>query len=120
MRKTTFALLTAAAFIAVGCASAPTDTAAPITEPAATTKAKAAAKGLSGGVWKVPGEVKPGTYTTDASEPCYWARLKGFDGEMNSIIANGNVDEGARGRLTVKATDKGLQLDGACIWTRAK
>lgn len=124
MRKTTIALLTSAALIAVGCGSAPTDTGPePVTTEAVPTpgvKPTTNAKGLGAGVWQVPGEAKPGTYTTTAGESCYWARLSSFDGELSSIIANNNIDAGARGRLTVKKTDKGLQLDGPCVWVKAK
>lgn len=124
MRKTTFALLVAAALIALGCASPGVDDpsldipVAPTTPVAPPPAAKAA--GLGAGTWEVPGEVKPGTYTTTAVGHCYWARLKDFDGELSSIIANANLDDGQRGRLTVKKTDKGLELSGDCIWARAK
>jgi hypothetical protein len=77
-------------------------------------------KGLTEGTWEVPGEVKPGTYTTTADGSCYWARLAAFDGELGSILSNGNLNPGQRGRLTVKASDKGVELRGDCTWTRAK
>lgn len=125
MRKTPIALFTAAALIAIGCGSNPgagEPVAAPITAET-TTAAKAAAKtpkGLTAGTWEVPGEVKPGTYTTTADGRCYWARLKGFDGDLESILANGNLKPGERGRLTVKQSDKGVELTGDCVWVRAK
>jgi hypothetical protein len=93
------------------------------TAPAAKTPAKAPAKAeavtVGAGSWEVGSEVKPGTYTTTAQDYCYWARLKGFDGDLDSIIANGNLDAGQRGRITVKAGDKGLELTGDCTWKRA-
>lgn len=89
--------------------------------PATTTPATKAAKALAparvgAGTWQVGAEIKPGTYTTTARQDCYWARLKGFDGEFDSIIANGNLAAGEHGRLTVKKTDKGLELTGDCTW----
>lgn len=74
---------------------------------------------INGGTWKVGTEVKPGTYATKAiNGPCYWERLKDFNGELDSIIANGNVDEGEQGRFVVKPTDKGVHLMGPCVWTK--
>lgn len=86
------------------------------TQPAA----QPAVTGLGAGTWSVPGEVKPGTYVTTADGPCYWARLKDFDGELTSISANGNLTDGDRGRVSVKAGDKGLELSGNCVWKAAK
>lgn len=86
--------------------------------PKVTGKAEPAT--VRGGIWEVPGEVKPGTYTTTADDHCYWARLKNFDGELDSINANGNIDPGQRGRIVVKRSDKGLELRGDCVWKAAK
>lgn len=126
MRRTTIALAAAAFLVALGCAADP-GAETPSTDPLnveASTAADPPAKPVSGqlkaGTWEVPGEVKPGTYTTTAEGPCYWARLKNFDGELSSILANGNLDPDQRGRLTVKKTDKGLELTGDCVWVRAK
>lgn len=122
MRKTIVGLAVAA-LVAIGCASAPdadTSTVAPAEAPATNPAppAKPAAKGLTSGTWEVGTEVKPGTYTTTATDHCYWARLKDFDGDLDAIIANGNLKDGERGRITVKKTDKGLELTGDCVWTR--
>lgn len=85
------------------------------------TKARPPAKPatVGAGSWQVGIEVKPGTYTTTAQDHCYWARLKAFDGDFDSIIVNGNLGAGEHGRLTVKKTDKGIELTGDCTWTRA-
>lgn len=130
MRKTLTALA-ALALLAVGCSLAPSDkdsgTFAPhnadptTSQPAAKAPpAKPVETLIKAGSWAVPSEVKPGTYTTVAEGGCYWARLKDFNGELSSIIANGNLDDGQRGRITVKKTDKGLELTGDCTWTVAK
>lgn len=62
---------------------------------------------IAAGTWKIS--------TPADGINCYWARLKNFDGELTSIRANGNVPPGARAaRVTVKASDAGLELAGDC------
>lgn len=78
---------------------------------------------ITDGTYEVGTEVKPGTYTTDADKGgsgCYWARLKDFDGGVNSIQDNGNLAPGAHGRINIKSTDKGVELTGGCVWTKTK
>jgi hypothetical protein len=101
----------------------PTTVTTSVPAAAGTTPAKVTAKPTpatyADGTWKVGTEIKAGTYTTTAGDfGCYWARLKNFDGDFSSIITNGNLDSGAHGRLTVKSTDKGLELSGGCQWRR--
>lgn len=102
--------------------SEPAPPAKPVEPTAAASKAAPApARTITAGTWEVPGEVKPGTYTTTGQGfNCYYARLRSFDGELSSIITNGNLSEGQRGRLTVKKTDKGVELSGDCVWTAAR
>lgn len=60
--------------------------------------------------------LKPGTYVVQAVKgPCYWARVKSWDGELDSVIVNNNIDEGKSQNVTVKKTDKGLHLQGYCL-----
>lgn len=59
--------------------------------------------------------IKPGTYRIGSFGNCYWARLSGFSGELDDVIANGNIDSGKLARVTVKKTDKGLHLNGECL-----
>jgi small nuclear ribonucleoprotein (snRNP)-like protein len=69
------------------------------------------------------GIISPGTYVITALSDginCYWARLKNFDNDMNSIIANGNIDPGRNARVTVKSTDKGLKLENDCLAKKEK
>lgn len=35
-------------------------------------------------------DIEPGTYRSEDASICYWARLSGFTGELDDIIANGN------------------------------
>jgi hypothetical protein len=62
-------------------------------------------------------EIPPGKYHTDAKGSYgYWARLKGTDGEMQSIIANG-MPTGPT-TITVKPTDTAVTFSGDYIWTQ--
>lgn len=64
------------------------------------------------------GTIKPGTFVLITPDHCYWERVKNFDGDFDSIIANGNLDapdgKAAQGRITIKKTDKGITLEGDC------
>jgi hypothetical protein len=56
----------------------------------------------------VPAEVKPGTYRAPNPDgDCYWARLKGFSGDLDNVLANGNPSGPAR--VTIAPTDKGSE-----------
>lgn len=91
-----------------------------VTAPAPAVATKVAPKPVTieDGTWEIGSEVKPGTYTTTADGHCYWARLKDFDGGLFSIIANGNLADGQRGRITIRKSDAGIELNGDCVWTR--
>jgi hypothetical protein len=65
-------------------------------------------------------DVQPGTYRTKGSDGsnfgCYWARLSGFGGSVDEIIANnGSYDKGPQ-VVTIAATDKGFQTRGCGKW----
>jgi hypothetical protein len=61
------------------------------------------------------GTIKPGTYKVTTPDHCYWERVKSFDGEFGSIIANGNIEAGETVRVTIKRTDKGLNMTDDCV-----
>jgi hypothetical protein len=96
----------------------------PTPSPTPAAKPKPRAVVLEAGTYEVgkrtdadAGTIAPGTYkihTPDGGINCYWARLKNFDGELTSIRSNGNVADGKTARVTVKASDAGLELLGAC------
>lgn len=68
------------------------------------------------GTFAVPGEVKPGTYRTrEGSSGCYWARLKNFEGDLESINANDNTDFPAV--VTITKQDKGFESTNCGEWT---
>lgn len=82
------------------------------------------ATGIGAGLWKVGSEIEPGTYVTKADEggvfdSCYVARLSGFSGEFDDIIANDNIDAGSRSRITIDEDDVGVEFSGECRWVLA-
>ncbi len=66
------------------------------------------------GVLVIGKDIHAGTWRGTALGSCYWARLSGFSGGFDHIIANDNVTSGAKFTINVKATDKGLSLGGDC------
>jgi hypothetical protein len=68
------------------------------------------------GTLRVGQDVQPGTYRTRSGSPgCYFARLKGFSGQLEDIAANGNTNGPAV--VTITAADKGFQSRGCATWT---
>jgi hypothetical protein len=95
----------------------------PVTKPATkpTTPAQAA-QTVGDGTWLVPADVKPGTYTTDVPEDssgCYWQRSKNAEGDLDSILANDNVEAGAHVVLTIRKTDKSFKTNDCGDWKTA-
>ncbi len=66
------------------------------------------------GTLMVGKDIHPGTWRGTATGSCYWARLSGFSGEFDDILANDNVKSGAKFTITVKSSDKGLELQSDC------
>jgi hypothetical protein len=69
------------------------------------------------GTYIVGKEIMPGTYKSDGSVN-YWARLKNFTGDMNSISANG-APTGPE-IVQIKSTDKGFVTSGGGTWKKVK
>lgn len=91
------------------------------TRPAGDKTTKAAAPTIGDGVWQVGVDMPAGRWRTivPADERnCYWARLKGFAGDLNDISANDNQGPGTAVVVTVKATDKGFESNGCGIWAK--
>jgi hypothetical protein len=92
------------------------------TAKAAPTTPKGPATTISDGDWRVGTQIASGTYETTVpggGVGCYWARLSGFTGGLDSIIANDNVRPGAQVTVTISSTDKGFKSDGCGTWTKA-
>jgi hypothetical protein len=60
-------------------------------------------------------DIKPGTYRNGNEGDCYWARLRNTNGDLDSIIANGN---GGNQVITIKRTDKAFETRYCGTWTR--
>src|SRR5438067_8826142 len=61
-------------------------------------------------------DIKPGTYRTrHGSGGCYFARLHGFSGGIDDIVANGNADDPVV--VAIAASDKGFQSERCDEWT---
>jgi hypothetical protein len=71
---------------------------------------------IGDGTHRVGTDVRPGTYRTrEPADFCYWARLRGFGGTVDDIIANENVV--GYGVVTIGPRDKGFESNGCPEWT---
>lgn len=73
------------------------------------------------GTWAVNIDIAPGTYAVtvpDDSSGCYWERMRNLAGGFDAILANDNVDAGARATATIKSSDKGFKSSGCGTWKR--
>jgi hypothetical protein len=90
-----------------------------ISSPAAsasTTPPKSQFVTFGEGTWVVGKDIRAGTYRTrHDSSGCYFARLKGFSGGLDDIIANENMDGPAV--VTILATDKGFESSNCDTWS---
>jgi hypothetical protein len=68
------------------------------------------------GTYIVGTDIAPGTWRSAGSEGCYWARLSGFGGGIEGIIANDNASGSAV--VTISPTDKGFTSRRCGMWTR--
>jgi hypothetical protein len=68
------------------------------------------------GAYIVGTDIEPGTYRSSGSSGCYYARLRNFTADLNSIIANGNTDTSTV--VTIKPTDAGFESLDCGTWTR--
>jgi hypothetical protein len=75
-----------------------------------------ASKTFGDGVWRVGADIPAGTYRTAASPGfCYGARLSGFGGTLDDIIANEIGDEPLI--VTIERSDAGFQSSRCNLWT---
>lgn len=64
-----------------------------------------------------------GTYVIAASADgfnCYYEVVRNFEGNLQSVITNGNVNPGSSIRVTIKSNAKGLNLKGECLAKKSK
>lgn len=68
------------------------------------------------GMYIVGTDIQPGTYKNSGQVNCYYARLSGFGGTTDEIIANDNTD--ASTIVTISASDKGFEASSCGTWTK--
>lgn len=68
------------------------------------------------GTYIVGTDIRPGTYRSSEADGCYWARLRGFSGELNDIITN-DFRDGGQAIVTIKPSDEGFTTSGCGTWT---
>jgi hypothetical protein len=68
------------------------------------------------GTYIVNKDVAPGTWRSSGTGSCYWARLKGFSGNLDDIIANSNVSGSTV--VTIGAGDAGFSCSRCGTWTK--
>ena len=98
--------------------SAPTASKAPTTEETTEPESEST---MEEGTYEIGVDAEPGRYKTrvpDDSSGCYWERLKDDRGGLDSIIANDNVNAGARVSITVKDGEF-FNSQGCGTWTVA-
>ena len=68
------------------------------------------------GMWRVGVDIPSGTYrNSNTSSLCYAARLSGFGGTLDDIIANELADHAMI--VTIGSTDAGFESDGCGVWS---
>jgi hypothetical protein len=74
---------------------------------------------FGGGTYIVGVDIAPGTWRSNGTDSCYWARLAAFNGVTRDIIANNNVTGSAV--VTISPSDKGFTSSSRCgMWTKAQ
>jgi len=68
------------------------------------------------GIYMVGADIAPGTYRAAASVGCYYAVLRDLQGNLGSIIANGNVDGPVV--IEVPSNAKGVEVSNCSSFTR--
>jgi hypothetical protein len=69
------------------------------------------------GTQRVGSDIQAGTYRTrKGSAGCYYARLSGFSGGVEDILANDNTDDPAV--VTIEPTDTGFESRSCGTWTQ--
>jgi hypothetical protein len=68
------------------------------------------------GAYIVGTDMEPGTYRSSGGRNCYYERLRGYNGGMNGVIANGVTSNPAI--VTIAPTDAGFQSQGCGTWTK--
>jgi len=70
------------------------------------------------GTYIVGTDIAPGTWRSESGSNCYWARLKGFSGELGNTIANDIT--GPSAIVTIDAGDAGFDNTRCGTWTKVQ
>jgi hypothetical protein len=68
------------------------------------------------GAFIVGTDIEPGTYRSSGQSGCYYQRLSGFSGGMDSVIANENADGPAV--VAIAPTDVGFESHRCGTWSK--
>lgn len=68
------------------------------------------------GTYLVGTDIQLGTYKSDGTGPCYWARLSDTSGSLDAIITNHAGDGPAV--VTIAASDAAFQSQGCGTWVQ--
>jgi hypothetical protein len=96
---------------------APTASEAPTAKNTTEPESKST---MEEGTYEIGVDAKPGRYKTrvpEDSDGCYWERTKDDSGDLDSIIANDNVNPGARASISVKSGEF-FKSNGCGTWTK--
>lgn len=82
--------------------------------PPTTTTTPPPPVSFGNGLFRVGVNIPAGTYRNSTSSSCYWARLSGFGGTLDEIIANSFDD--VPNIVTIAASDAGFESSGCGTW----
>lgn len=71
---------------------------------------------IGDGTYIVGTDMAPGIWRATSGTNCYWARLSGFGGTDDEVIAQGLTSEGLAPVVTITATDAGFTSNGCGAW----
>jgi len=69
--------------------------------------------GIGNGTYIVGTDIELGTYRSQGTSTCYWARLSGHGGQLGDIIGNGNNSPEI---VTIAASDAAFETRGCGKW----
>lgn len=108
----------AVAETAQSSATAATQAATPAPTRAATPEPTPTPAGFGDGTQRVGTQIQAGRYRTrNAGSLCYWARLSGFTGSLDEVIANDTASSPKSLVVDILPTDAGFQSRGCGRWT---
>lgn len=70
------------------------------------------------GIYIVGTDIAPGLWRADGVSSCYWARLSGFGGSLDEIIANDNAKGTAM--VQIGPSDKGFETSRCGTWSKVQ